>query len=237
MTTDTKIKETPDEDSAKRHSSKLAMLIDREVVAEGLPRVNPSSNLPVIVFRHNPLHDLESIWWMVLFGICKREVLPPTTNEWTPKEQIRHLDGIFPSIPDPTKRHEFFIEEDSVRKFLDTLDNRLADVNEQVLLMNFALIDAYSLAEKGLPDGDGINRTAWVRDLESGGYSKLQDAFHLALKALAYYVKWPQFGPFLKRTPSTEAQEFIPKVLLGSKKRRTGSRSKGGTHSAGGNPG
>lgn len=182
----------------------MAALIDREIDTEGLPRVNPSSNRPVIVFRHNPLHDAESIWWLVLFGICKREVLPPTTDEWTPKEQIIQLDGIFPSIPNATKRRDFFNEEDSIRGFLNKLDNRLADAKEHVILMNFALIRAFRLAEKGLPDGVGINRSAWVRDLESGGYSKLQDAFHLALKALAH-MEWPQFGLFLKRTSSVEA--------------------------------
>lgn len=241
VTADTKIedtpdKDTPDEDTAKRQSSKLGMLLDREVVTKSLPDVDAEESPSVIVFRHNPLHDLESIWWMVLFGICKREVLPSRTDhKWTPKYQIDQLDDIFPSIPVATNRRKFFESKSTVRQFLDTLDDRLADVHKHVRLMNVALINAYLLAEKGLPDGDGINRTAWVRDLESGSYSKLQDAFHLALKALAYNVKWPQFGLFLKRMSSTEAQEDIPKVLFNSKKRRTGS-SRGGTRSGGVNP-
>lgn len=219
------IEDTPDEEPAEQHSSNLAKLLDRKVVTKGLPDVRANEGLSAIVFQHNALHDLESIWWMVLFGIC----MPPTTSSgWSAAEQFAQLDNIFSSVPDAIRRYMFFKDITSVRQLLGTLDNRLSGVKDHVLFMYLALIKGYKKAENLLPTVKRIDRTAWARDLETGGYSELQDAFHVALKKLANYKKWPQYGPFLKRT-STEDQGVNPKALLIDFKRRRTESTKSGT--------
>lgn len=64
-----------------------------------------SATKPTIrVFRYNPLHDLESLWWVAVYFLYRREIVQPTgvassrqseSASWNPEAQRAYADKIF----------------------------------------------------------------------------------------------------------------------------------------------
>lgn len=57
----------------------------------------------MIPMRYNPLHDLESLWWVAVYFVLKREVHETTSKgsereeeaEWDREKQRKYADGVF----------------------------------------------------------------------------------------------------------------------------------------------
>lgn len=123
--------------------------------SEGLSKVMKkmkASEESSIPFRYNPLHDIESLWWLALFLSLAGTIVyagadSPGITDSQDAAQQRLSEKLF---CDPKIRINTFINERGLRPFLLTLHPRVAEIGAQLEEMRSDLTQAFSQAEKDM---------------------------------------------------------------------------------------
>jgi hypothetical protein len=63
------------------------------------------NNLPDIQFRYNPLHDIESTWWV---AVCQLLTNRPRNDESDPYAQTQEVTSLFTRHAEKSNRIDFF---------------------------------------------------------------------------------------------------------------------------------
>jgi hypothetical protein len=134
-------------------------------------------------FWHNPLHDCESIWWMLLYGFALRMVKDADTEKWDKETQREELDKVFPSGYRLTTRRDILFMGGYFSKFFSSLESRLRQASSNLDQMRTALLATLDKAEEKMPDGE-IDRATWT-------YNGPLHKRMVALVRLLKTVTWP----------------------------------------------
>lgn len=122
-------------------------------------------NHPVLkAFIHNPLHDVESLWWVLLWVVlCKAPSTMLPVDEQAIRKHGEKVLRAFPQRLDVGSRvwllrlgpQEFYFEYTSI------ISPSLGPYLYHLLGMKACLVDSYSAAEATLFTGGDIDHTAW----------------------------------------------------------------------------
>jgi hypothetical protein len=134
-------------------------------------------------FCHNPLHDIESIWWMILWLVATRIVCKPD-SKWNPTTQRDQLRKVFPVHFRTFERYQVFHNDYDLGYVFSSFDINLHSAWAGVYHIRASLISAYKKAENPLWN-DGIDRSVWEDGQELHQRIKLGTAM---LKT----IKWPE---------------------------------------------
>lgn len=136
----------------------------------------------VVTFRHNPLHDAESIWWMAVYLIATRVVDKPDP-QWDASEQMKQLDKPFPRSFRTSIRRDFFQQSTELRNVFRSLEPRLVVAYPYLNELRKIISAAFRDSQNGLPD-IGIDQSVW----------DLKGSLHDTMKILIGYLiarAWP----------------------------------------------
>lgn len=103
-------------------------------------------------FRYNPLHDIESLWWLALFLLLAGTIVDvgadsPSITDSQDAAQQRLSEQLF---CDRRFRMSTFINERGLRPYLSTLHPRVAEIGAQLEEMRSDFIQAFRQAEKDM---------------------------------------------------------------------------------------
>ena len=114
---------------------------------------------PVTTFNlvHNPLHDLESVWWLFLYVFATREITGESES-WNRDKQKNMLDLAFPPIPYGGKRHMILTNANEFKKLTDTFEERVRACHIPLDSIRAALLLSFAEFEKHLP---AVNSASW----------------------------------------------------------------------------
>jgi len=117
-----------------------------------------SKRLPL--FWHNPLHDCESIWWMMVYIFALEVVRSDRDPHWSPKEQSEKLNLAFPRGFRTAARSDFLMVDGVLHELFQDLEVKLAVAEDGLDNLRKFLWQAFRQSEKLLP-GVGIDEDAW----------------------------------------------------------------------------
>ena len=106
-----------------------------------------------VEFRFNPLHDLESIWWIALWTFL--HFTPADVSDTQLMKQYHIARTLFPGISVDRDRNECFRSSDDFQEHLDALafdpETVMGRLGLGVNVLAFALRQEYVRVEKKLP--------------------------------------------------------------------------------------
>lgn len=151
--------------------------------SEGLSKVMKkmkASEESSIPFRYNPLHDIESLWWLALFLLLAGTIVDvsadsPGITDSQDAAQQRLSEKLF---CDPKFRMSTFINDRGLRPYLSTLHPRVAEISAQLKEMRSDLTQAFRQAEK-----DMTKPIPFL--LPSGIYEGIEELLKTIIKRLA----------------------------------------------------
>ncbi|KAJ3542253.1 hypothetical protein NM688_g5988 [Phlebia brevispora] len=112
----------------------------------GKKSAHNNSKLP---FLYNPLHDLESLWWVALFFIVAGKVIDDKSGSFMEnarrEDQANFAKKLFRTY---TYRTRAFQDSDCFEKVLDSLHPALEEVGLALDMLRNFLLAAYVDAEK-----------------------------------------------------------------------------------------
>jgi hypothetical protein len=144
-------KELPDDDFVKELDEVLGATksgVAKTTLETAQVKTVVGHDLPL---THNPLHDLESIYWLLLYILGTRRLVYPSPG-WNPFAQKEATEQAFPAGYS-LRRESFFLQRKTLGCLTDTFDPTTSE-NSFSGLNRFraALMDAYILAEEPLPE-------------------------------------------------------------------------------------
>lgn len=107
---------------------------------------------------HNPLHDSESIWWLLLYVFAVREVVGDT-GEWDRGIQESLLDLAFPPIPYGGDRRLIFENSEEFASLTGALAKKLRGCHDHLDGLREVLIQTFQRAERELPK---LDSSSWA---------------------------------------------------------------------------
>jgi hypothetical protein len=115
-------------------------------------------SLPIIPFRYNPLHDLESIWWIAVWTIFLRQVVgrPPQDH----LKQREAYKALFPGYVGATSRQLAFKSRTKLSGHLESLSPEFGLAGDLLGAFAQKLRDCYENAEAKMTSS-GIDTQAW----------------------------------------------------------------------------
>jgi len=175
-----------------------------------------------VPLTHNPLHELESIFWILLYVFSMRVAVDPPSGSWDRSKQKAQLDKAFPIIPSK-ERNTYFNTPGVLVELTNTLHEGLKQVHRHLGHYGDALMYAFVTAESTLPDY--VDADQWV--FQGGLYNKLVGVL-LKLQEFA----WPVMGQWIelddkkgKQTNGADQQQE-PETAESTTKRRKRSTTK-----------
>ncbi|KAF7795938.1 hypothetical protein EIP86_007105 [Pleurotus ostreatoroseus] len=137
---------TPD-DPQKRSSKPLSISTLVDEYEEGIQRELPAA--PAI--RYNPLHDLESLWWIAVYFIVKREVVdesdPETFGRVASIAQRNYAAQLFDA---PTLRQVTFQDHCHFLQNTESLQPIIQPIAKRLNTLRCILISRYRATERDL---------------------------------------------------------------------------------------
>lgn len=147
-----------------------------ESASEGLPPLR-SLLPPRVPFRYNPLHDLESLWWIAIYFVFNREVDTDVDDSDQAAERreakCRAANGLFQS--DDTRY--LTMTEDGFEDYLRYLHPTTRPIGSQLNDLRRKLAAAYRNAEE---DAASIDHTA---------ADGLHEAFSTSFRKIVKYLR------------------------------------------------
>jgi hypothetical protein len=107
---------------------------------------------------HNPLHECESFWWILLYVFAMSEVTDPSEN-WSRDAQVAQLDKAFPAWITPS-RALFFMVNQELQRLTNTFEPRLSGCHPNLKQIRGDLVAAYEKAESTLPTN--VDPSPWT---------------------------------------------------------------------------
>jgi hypothetical protein len=131
-------------------------LLPQEVSDDPRARVKPTLPPP---FRYNPLHDVESIWWVgVWFLFCHRDKTTTSTADLADAQtQLEHVQELFPRVLNSSDRFSKFQSQGAFFSGISVLPESFHEPAELLEWGRQTLLRRFCEAEAG-PD---INQTAF----------------------------------------------------------------------------
>ena len=113
-------------------------------------------------FYHNPIHDVESLWWICVEKVLTKQVLidgEPIVDEARFKEQWRTAANIFPSDLGAKSRTTFLHSKYFFNECMATLEPRMAGVVKALGKIRSQLLAMFEMVEATAPviSCDGFN--------------------------------------------------------------------------------
>jgi len=143
------------------------------------------------IFWHNPLHDCESIWWILVWMFSVRLVQVPS-QRWDQVKQWDHLHRSFPTTSRTTHRIDLFKLGEDLPELFASLESSMQQAYSCVSNVRFAVVDAFAEAEGELPHG-AIKQSAWTQ----GGWlqKEMEDEVACLMK-----IDWPSVKEWSEET-------------------------------------
>ena len=123
--------------------------------------IGPTQEAP---FVYNPLHDIESLWWVLLWVVlCKVPSKRPPDDQDMIRNYCNNVLQVFPQRLGEGQRgiliklHPLTFARDFTEYMMPAMHSYLG----RLLRMKVLLTRSYAKAEAGLPGGD-INPAAWL---------------------------------------------------------------------------
>ena len=116
-------------------------------------------------FVYNPLHDIESLWWVLLWVVlCK---VPSATSPGDQDAIHNHCDAVLDAFPQRLGEGDrpMLMKMDSAyiyHRFEGYMMPPMARYLFHVLSIQDLLVDSYTKAEVAVSTGGDINPTAWL---------------------------------------------------------------------------
>jgi hypothetical protein len=113
------------------------------------PSMVPPGSKPMSVFRANPFHDFESVWWAfawVLFHHTDKK----SNEKEKAQRQHEEFQKAFPRWMGGFARRDFFANPFALQQASLTLCGTCRPLSVDLTSLSFALIDHYTLAETSL---------------------------------------------------------------------------------------
>jgi hypothetical protein len=122
-------------------------------------KLKVASRLPAVTFRYNPLHDLESLWWIAVWMMFnhRTEREPSSEDE---ESQSRYAERLFPRIIDGSGRLDALKNHVVFLNMLLCLPEAFYTAASKLESIRQALVQHYYLAE-----GDTEINEAAFRDI------------------------------------------------------------------------
>ncbi|TDL23338.1 hypothetical protein BD410DRAFT_839214 [Rickenella mellea] len=116
-------------------------------------------------FRHLPLHDFESLWWMFGWTLLMRVPKNPSSS-WSVEQHQRVLDKVFPTALHTWSRVAFLTGNRGITmKVLYNTDSQLAPLFGHLQMFRERLVSAFKQYERELTETNGndvvLLRTFW----------------------------------------------------------------------------
>jgi hypothetical protein len=135
---------------------------------------------------HNPLHELESIWWLLLYVLAMSLVEVPSAG-WDRSAQIYQLDEVFP-IRNFAHKVATFTSYGRLEQLAKTVDSKIRDRCFRSLeVIKFTLLMTFTATESTFPEP--VDTTQW--DMKSGLYTVFKDSLRKLQRA-----HWPKMKPW-----------------------------------------
>jgi hypothetical protein len=129
-----------------------------EIRRKANPFVFPSRKVKqTFVLLHNPLHEFESIWWVLLMVFVMRKV-KNSSDDWNQKAQEVQLYRAFPPSLFGNNRVVLLQNNRFMGDLLCTLDTSLSAFGEIMGPLAEMLGQAFCQAERNLPE---IDESTW----------------------------------------------------------------------------
>jgi hypothetical protein len=180
----------------------------------------------VSVFRYNPLHDYESIFWMVVWALFgklpedfKSQIKTIVSNpqisvadpegpwDWTALQEF--LPTIFPSTT--THQRFEFINQDHSRLLMTLCAPKFECVINHLALYRKELRQAFGLAEKNLRTTGNIDPDAWNDAFANRIWNRIHTMAHLVSQAYPGGVKMIDF-PAAEAVKPTDSERVVKKA-------------------------
>ncbi|KAI0345493.1 hypothetical protein BDW22DRAFT_1352969 [Trametopsis cervina] len=150
-------------------------------------------------FKHNPLHDIESLWWLLVFLTMTRKVVVEGSDSKTFGDQYAYYSPIFTEqlkrVDALTLPQTFIAGQQHIHPAMDTAIRALEHAR-------LVIVNAYRNAEKNV---DGIDHTA--------GDSVCGSLYNIFLRAANTYdgrdVELKKIRPSVKDTPELPAATVL----------------------------
>jgi hypothetical protein len=131
---------------------------------------------------HNPLHELESAWWSLLYVLAMSLVETPSAD-WDRSAQIHQLDKVFPAV-NFVHKVPTFASYGWLGQLTNTFDSKIrGHCFRSLEVIRFTLLMAFTAAESTFPEP--VDATQW--DMKSRIYT----VFKNSLRKLQR-VHWPK---------------------------------------------
>jgi len=115
-------------------------------------------------FAYNPLHDIESLWWVLLWVVLSK--VPSTTPSDDQDELRTHRDKVLEAFPQRGHgRRGIVIKWGFTESYLEYANHMTPAMRPyllHLLRMKRVLTNSYYAAEAALSAGGDINPTAWL---------------------------------------------------------------------------
>lgn len=156
--------------------------------------VRDDGDLTKKVFYHNPLHDLESLWWICFGKLFCHQVVSTVVEDGKVKEvelvekeqfmrQWQIYSEIFPSAISNRKRINFLKDDAVFRECISTLSPQLSGVLNVLSAVREELVDYYLMVEADYPNiSEEVFKTMELTELSTLFASAIQFADGLTLK-------------------------------------------------------
>ncbi|KAJ7572299.1 hypothetical protein C8J56DRAFT_1175366 [Mycena floridula] len=107
---------------------------------------NPPITVANMHFCHNPLHDLESLWWLLIWSFIH---LIPVDNSSTLQDQQIAADALF--LPVSMINRAGCLYNGELERYIEQLDTRIQEFAELVIFLALDLVAEYERVEKTIP--------------------------------------------------------------------------------------
>lgn len=97
-------------------------------------------------FRYNPLHDLESIWWIAMYFLAKKEIVDPHLDMIASEAQRDYASKLF-RHHDQTARNDTFFLYTEFQQGMQTLPEHVSGIVHGLAFLRTELWGRYSAEE------------------------------------------------------------------------------------------
>ncbi|KAJ3837508.1 hypothetical protein F5878DRAFT_710762 [Lentinula raphanica] len=114
----------------------------------------PVISEPKLSFSYNPLHDLESIWWIIVYVIVFKDVEDESARSPDPDSRQTMMNELFHGQMEGMGRQNFFrsIKRGHIDTVQECLSSSFAPVLKLLVILASRLITAYTSSEQTHPD-------------------------------------------------------------------------------------
>lgn len=175
------------------------------------------------IFKHNCLHDLESLWWLSVHLLVTRPVVPADTQQSSPSDaEKRWLSWALAVFTNSQHRTYAFIQNTNFVEGTENIHDALQFVASRLEAARRWLVSAYKDVERKLCAEETVDIAMEAR-LLGADIARLYNGIVNRLESEGTLLLEPIFASFIKQTkkPTAVGKSLDAKVAVLQTKKRT----------------